>query len=58
MMPVFRDFLFPSEYSLLFSQIPPELPVVGAGKALVLANQKNNEQCCQYAKSDQFFYNV
>lgn len=27
MIPVFSDFLFPSEYSLLFSQMPPELPV-------------------------------
>lgn len=26
MIPVFRDFFFPSEYSLFFSQIPPELP--------------------------------
>lgn len=26
MIPVFSDFFFPSEYSLLFSQIPPELP--------------------------------
>lgn len=25
-IPVLRDFFFPSEYSLLFSQMPPELP--------------------------------
>lgn len=26
MIPVFRDFFLPSEYNLLFSHIPPELP--------------------------------